>query len=116
MFRSTKRADRDLVRVLHRLDQQRVGALGALVGAEVVGMVEVDRVDVVEVDEVEDLDRARLLRVDLLELVLGDHHVLLGRDLVALDDVLVGDLLAVGLGDALVADSASRRTRAARGS
>ena len=68
-------------------------------------MVEVDGVDVVEVDEVLDLDRPRLLRVDLLELVPRDHHVLLGRDLVALDDVLVGHLLAVGLGHALVADT-----------
>ena len=66
-------------------------------------MIEVDRVDLVEVDEVGDLDRPGLLRVELLELVLGDHHVLLGGDLVALDDVAVLDLLAVGLGDALVA-------------
>ena len=66
-------------------------------------MVEVDRVDRLELDEVLDLDRARLLGVELLELVARHHDVLLGRDLVALDDVLVGDLLAVGLGDALVA-------------
>ena len=32
-------------------------------------------------------------------------HVLLGRHLVALDDVLVGHLLAVRLGDPLVADA-----------
>ena len=96
--------DRDLAGVLHRLDEQRVGLLGALVGAEVVGVIEVDRVDLVQVDEVLDLDRPRLLRVELLELVTGDDHVLLGGDLVPLDDVLVGHLLAVGLRDALVAD------------
>ena len=47
---------------LHRLGQQRVGLLGAVGGAQVVGAVEVDRVDLAEVDEVLDLDRARLLR------------------------------------------------------
>ena len=65
--------DGDLLRVAHRLHEQRVGLLGALVGAEVVRVVEVDGVDVVEVDEVLDLDRPRLLRVDLLELVARDR-------------------------------------------
>ena len=37
-------------------------------------MIEVDRVDVVEIDEVLDLDRAGLLRVELLELEsIGDR-------------------------------------------
>ena len=79
-------------------------------------MVEVDRVDLVEIDEVLDLDRLGLLRIELLELVAGQHHVLLGRDLIPLDDLLVGDLLAVRLGDPLVADRASCRSPAARGS
>ena len=96
--------DRDLARLLHRLHEQRVGARGALVGTEVVGLLEVDRVDVVEIDEVLDLDRAGPLRVELGELVAAQDHVLVGRVLVALDDLLVGDLLAVGLGDPLVLD------------
>src|SRR5204863_444751 len=52
-----------------------------------------------------DLDRLGLLRVELLELLTRHDDVLLGRDLVALDDVLVRDLLAVGLGDPLVPDA-----------
>ena len=77
-------------------------------------MVEVDRVDVVEVDEVLDLDRAGLLRVELLELVAGDDDVLVGGDLIPLDDVFVGDLLAVGLGDPLVADPRAVFARSSR--
>jgi hypothetical protein len=96
--------DGDLARVLHGLDEEGVGALGALVGPEVVGLLEVDRVDVVEIDEVLDLDRAGLLGVQLGELVAAEHHVLVRRVLVSLHDLLVGDLLAVGLGDALVPD------------
>src|SRR5262249_48337292 len=72
--------------------------------AEVVRLLEVDGVDVVEVDEVLDLDRAGPLRIELGELVLGQEDVLVRRVLVALDDLLVGDLLAVGLGHALVAN------------
>jgi hypothetical protein len=97
--------DRDLALLLHRLDEQRVSLLGAGVGTEVVGLVEVDRVDLVEIDEVLDLDRAGLLRVELLELLAGQHDVLVGADLIALDDLLVGDFLAVLLRDALVADA-----------
>ena len=96
---------RHLLRVGHRLDQQGVGLLGPLVGPQVVGVVEVDRVDLVEIDEVLDLDRPRLLGVELLELLPGQNDVLLGRDLIALDDLLVGDLLAVGLGHPLVPDA-----------
>ena len=95
--------DRDLAGVAHRLDEQGVGLLGALVGAEVVGLLEVDGVDLVEVDEVLDLDRAGLLRVEVRELLARQGHVLVGGELVALDDVVVGDLLAVCLGHALVA-------------
>src|SRR5262249_54816700 len=62
------------------------------------------RVDVVEVDEVLDLDCAGPLGIELGELVLGQYHVLVGRVLVPLDDLLVGDLLAVGLRHALVPD------------
>ena len=103
LLRSTKRAIATLCASVIACDEQRVGLLGALVGAQVVGVLEVDGVDLVEVDEVLDLDRAGLLGVELGQLVAAQRHVLVGGELVALDDVVVGDLLAVGLGDALVA-------------
>ena len=68
-------------------------------------MVEVDRVDLVERDEVLDLDRLRLLGIERLELAGLDQHVAVGRQLVALDDVLVGDLVAGRRIDALLLDA-----------
>jgi hypothetical protein len=63
-----------------------------------------DRVDVAQVDEVLDVDRARLLRIERVELVRRDHHVALLRELVALDDVVEGDFL-IGVGiDPLLRD------------
>jgi hypothetical protein len=94
--------DRHLALLRHRGGKEGVGLLRAELRAEVVRAVEVDGVDLVEVDEVLDLDRFRLLGSHVLELVLGEDHVLLGGDLVALDDLVVRDLLAVLLGDALV--------------
>jgi hypothetical protein len=63
-----------------------------------------DRVDVGKVDEVLDLDRLRLLRVERVELLGLDHDVAVGRELVALDDLLVRDLLAGRGVDPLLAD------------
>ena len=68
-------------------------------------MVVVDRVDVVERDEVLDLDGLRLLGIERLELAGLDEHVAVGRQLVALDDVLVGDLVAGRRVDALLLDA-----------
>jgi hypothetical protein len=41
----------------------------------------------------------------VLELLVGDHHVAIGRDLVALDDVLVGHLFVGRRVDALLPDA-----------
>ena len=60
-------------------------------------MVEVDRVDVGEVHEGLDVDRARLARRRRLELLVGEHDLVAVVELVAVADVLVGDL-AVLLG------------------
>jgi hypothetical protein len=57
-------------------------------------VVEVDRVDVLEIHEVLDVDRPGLLRIERLELLGGDDDVPIRRQLVALDHVLVGHLLA----------------------
>ena len=86
--------DRDLVGLLHRPEQQPVRLRRALVGDEVVRVVVVDGVDLVEVHEVLDVDRARLLRVQRVELVGRDDDVAVLRQLVALDDLVVADLLA----------------------
>ena len=97
--------DRDAARVAHGLEQQPVGLGAARPGREVVRVVVVDRVDVVERDEVLDLDRLRLLGIERLELARLDQHVAIGRELIALDDVLVGHLVARRRIDALLLDA-----------
>ena len=72
---------------------------------QVVGVVVVDRVDVGELDEVLDLDRLGLLGLQRLELAGLDDHVAVGRELEALDDVVVGDLVARRGVDALLRDA-----------
>jgi len=64
------------------------------IGPQVVGPDEITRVDLGLLDELVDLDRARRLQCDVLELFLGhlDEDVLVEG--VSLDDVLVGHLLA----------------------
>jgi len=64
-----------------------------------------DRVDLVEVHEVLDVDCAGLLGGEAVELLRRDHHVALGADLVALDEVLVRDLLAGARVHALLLDA-----------
>ena len=66
-----------------------------------------DRVDVVERDELLDLDAARALGGNSLELGGRDRHVAAGLDLVALDDLLVRHFLAVDRADALLLDAAA---------
>ena len=97
--------DRDLVERLHRVDEQRVRLLAALVGHEVVGLLEVERVDVVEVDELLDLDLVAPLRAQRLDLARLDDHVLALRDLEAVHDLVGGHLVAGLVGDLAVADA-----------
>src|SRR5205085_4978978 len=58
-----------------------------------------------QVDEVQDVDGPRSLGVERLQLLGRDHDVLVAGDLVALDDVLKGDLLAVLGADPLLLDA-----------
>ena len=97
--------DGDLLRLPHRLQQQRVSLGGALVRDHVVAGVVVDGVDLLQVDEVQDVDGPRSLGVERLQLLGRDHDVLVAGDLVALDDVLKGDLLAVLGADPLLLDA-----------
>src|SRR5438105_7997763 len=61
---------------------------------QVVGTDQIPRVYLAAVDELVDLDRSRRFQRDVLKLLLGHLDEGVGVDLVALDDVLVGDLLA----------------------
>jgi len=64
-----------------------------------------DRIDVGELDEVLDLDGLRLLGLERLELAGLDHDIAIGSQLEALDDVLVGDLVARRRVDAALRDA-----------
>ena len=70
--------DRHLAGLLHGLEQESVGLLGARARDEVVGVVVEDRVDVRLLDEVEDVDGAGLLGIQPLELGRLDHDVAVG--------------------------------------
>ena len=98
-------ADRDPVRLAHRLEHQAVGLAGTGRRHQVVRLVVEDRVDLRGLDELLDFDRLGLLGVERLEFGRLDHDVLIGGDLVALDDVLVGHLLAVGRADPPLLDA-----------
>ena len=106
--RITTRAIATLSASSHRVEQELVGLRGALVRREVVRVVVVDRVDLLEVHEVLDVDRARLLRLERLELLGRDRHVVVRADLVALDDLLVRDLVTRGRVHPLLADALAR--------
>ena len=89
----------------HGLDEQRVGLAGTRLGHHVVGVLVVDGIDLVEVDELLDVDRVRGLGVERGQLVGVDHHVLARRDLVALDDLVVGHFLVLFGAEPLLRDA-----------
>jgi hypothetical protein len=68
-----------------------VRLLAALVGREVVGLVEVDGIHLVERDELGDVHGLRGLLLERLELVGGEGDVLVLGELVALDHVVARD-------------------------
>ena len=81
--------------VLHGRQQQAIRLGAPVVGHQVVRAVEEQRVDVVEPDEVLDVDGVRRLGIERLQLLGLDQHIVAGRDFVALDDLVVGDLLVL---------------------
>src|SRR3954471_8720105 len=86
------------VGLLHHLDQQLVGApaaLGLALRQQEVRVIEVGGVDVDEVDERLDVDRAGLARGGGREVLVGQHDLLPVVELVAVADVLEGDLLVL---------------------
>jgi hypothetical protein len=91
-------ADRHLVHLPDGLPDHREGVVTDLaVGTQVVGTDQIARVDVGLVDELVDLDGPRRLQRQLLEFLLGDLDVLSFVEFVALDYVLVRDLVT-GIG------------------
>src|SRR5262249_7327470 len=95
----------------------------ALVGAEVVGLLEIDRIDLRERNELRDVDGLRRLALEPLQLLVGEAHVLVLGELVALDQrgaiedfvALRADLLlldaAAALGVEQIERHAGRRGR-----
>src|SRR5690606_12505214 len=61
-------------------------------------------VDLGLVDELDDIDEAGALGRRVGELFVREDNIAVLLELIAADDVLPGDFLTVGLGDALVAD------------
>ena len=88
-------ADRDLVHGADGLADHREGVVADLaVGHEIIGADQIAVVDLGLRHELVDLDRVGRFQRDVVELFLADLDVGVGVDLVALDDVLVGDFLA----------------------
>lgn len=75
--------------------QQPVGATTALPGTEVIRAVQEDKVDVRQRDERLDADRRAAVGGRRRQLLLGQDRVLAVGDLMALDDLLVRDLLVL---------------------
>ena len=88
-------SDRDLVHLTDGFADDGEGVVADLaVRHQVVGTDQIPRIDLAAVDELVDLDGSRRFQRDVLELLLRHLDEGVGVDLVALDDVLVGDLLA----------------------
>ena len=91
-------ADRDLVHLTDGLANDGEGVMADLsVRHQVVGADQISRIDLAAIDELVDLDGSRRFQRDVLKLLLRHLDEGVGVDLVALDDILVGDLLA-GIG------------------
>ena len=84
-------ADRAAVGLAQRLREQRVRLRPALVGREVVGLVEEYRVDGLDRHEFRDVRGVGAGLLQRLQLLGREHHVLVLRELVALDHVLARD-------------------------
>src|SRR5262249_49006379 len=93
----------DLAGLGERLVQEQVALAVSLLRLEVIRRLEQHGIDLALLDELEDLDRLRLLGMRVLELLVGEDHVLVGLVLVAADDLLPRNLATRLLVVALVA-------------
>ena len=90
---------------IEHLREQLVGARAALVGAEVIDLVEIAPLDLLGLHELGDVDRVRGRGLERLELLGLEQHVLILRELVALDDLLARHDLAACATDQLLLDA-----------
>ncbi len=84
-------ADRNPAARVHRLGQQHVRLVAALVGPEVIDLVVVDGVHLGNGHEFRDLDRLARLLFELLELFGRKHDVAILREFVTLHHVVTFD-------------------------
>ncbi len=89
--RAAQRPSAQRLRLAQRLGEQRVGLGAALVGREVVGLVEVHRIDRRERHELGDVGHVRAGFLHRLQLLGREDHVLVLGEFVALDHVLARD-------------------------
>src|SRR3984957_15226261 len=88
-------SDRDLVHLPDGLADHREGVVPDLaVGPQIVRSDQIARIDLAAIDEFVDLDGPGRFQRHVLKLLLRHLDEGVGVDLVAFDDVLVGDLLA----------------------
>ena len=75
-------------------DEQCERLCPAAVGREVVSPLEIHRIDRRQRDELGDIDAVAARFLERLERLGSEHHVLIFRELVPLDDLLAADHLA----------------------
>src|SRR5437870_4394617 len=94
--------DANLVAVLERIAQKRVGFIAAFLRLKIVRLVEKYWIDVFLIDEVLNIHRLRGLEIDMLEIFILEHDVFPLLVLVALHDLVPGNFPAILLGNTLV--------------
>src|SRR5262245_59893167 len=75
--------ERDAPLLFHRVSEEPIRLVAALVRPEEIRPLEVDRIDRLERHELGDVDHLRGVALELLQLVVGDPHILVLRELVA---------------------------------
>jgi hypothetical protein len=99
--------DGDPAGLLHRRAQQRVRLdRGRLVGADVVGLAEVDRVDLGRVHEPEHVHRLLRRHRQLRQVLVGDDDAAPVLGFVLLRDLRIGHLRVFDFAESLEADAA----------
>src|SRR5690606_35054376 len=98
--------DRHMVGLLQRLAQQYVRLGGYRLRLEVVRLVVEDRVHLLGRDELMYVDATTGGERQVSEVLVVEDHHLAAAEVVALGDVVVGDLFTVDAADALVLDPA----------
>src|SRR4051812_34608602 len=98
-------ADRGAARFLEGCGEQTIGPVAALIGAEVVDLLEIFTIDTGQRNELDDIDRPRRLFLECLELLTGEDHVLVLGKLVTLHGVVAGDDLVVLGADVLLLET-----------